>query len=131
MNKIMFYLLLAIVSGGLQAEWMKVNANDNLTTYVDPASITKAENIARMSGMVDLKEAKKEELGKSFLSAKSLQEYDCKDEQVRKITLSFFSGNMGAGDIVHTYTDPEKWKWTPVAHGSIVETMWKTACGNK
>lgn len=131
MNKTFLFLLLAIASNGSQAEWLKINSNDNLTTYVDPASISKTENIAKMWGVVDLKEAKKEELGKSFLSAKSLQEYDCKEEQVRKVTLSFYSGNMGTGDIVHTYTDPEKWKWTPVAHGSIVETMWKNACGKK
>jgi len=131
MNKIVLLILLALASNGLRAEWVKINANDNLTTYVDPASISKAENVARMSGMVDLKEAKKEELGKSFLSAKSIQEYDCKEEQVRKITLSFYSGNMGAGEIVHTYTDPDKWKWTPVAHGTISETMWKAACDKK
>jgi hypothetical protein len=131
MSKSVLFILLAISSNGLKAEWVKINTNDNLTTYVDPASISKLENIVKMWGMVDLKEAKKEELGKSFLSAKSLQEYDCKEEQVRKITLSFYSENMGAGEIVHTYTEPDKWKWTPVTHGAIAETMWKTACGKK
>ena len=130
MSKTVLFILLAAVSNGLRAEWVKINTKDNLTTYVDPTSISKTENIARMSGIVDLKEAKKEELGKSFLSAKSVQEYDCKEEQVRKITLSFYSENMGAGEIVHTYND-EKWKWNPIAHGTISETMWKAACGKK
>ncbi len=131
MSKTVLLILLVLVSTDLSAEWVKINTKDNLTTYVDPASITKAENIAKMWGLVDLKESKKEELGKSFLSAKGLQEYDCKEQQIRKITLSFYSGNMGDGEVVHSYAEPEKWKWTPVAHGTISETMWKAACGKK
>jgi hypothetical protein len=131
MFKIVLFVVLAISSNCLKAEWVKLSAKDNLTTYVDPTTISKVDNIVKMWGLVDLKESKKEELGKSFLSAKGLQEYDCKDEKIRKITLSFYSGNMGAGEIIHTYDDTDKWKWTPVAHGTISETMWKTACDKK
>ena len=131
MNKIVFMVVLVLVSRTALAEWVKVGGNENLTTYIDPSSMGKDDNIVRVWGIVDLKDAKKEETGKSFLSAKSLQEYDCQAEQIRKITLSFFSANMGAGEVVHAYSDSDKWKWTPVAHGTIVETMWKSACGKK
>ncbi len=129
MNRVLFGILLAVISNSVIADWVQINSKDNLTTYVDPKTIEKADNIAKMWGIVDLKESRKEQDGKSFLSAKGLQEYDCKTEQTRKISLTLFSGNMGAGDVVHTYADADQWKWTPLAHGSITETMWQTACG--
>jgi len=129
MSELFFALLLALGSCNAMADWVKVGSNGDLTTYVEPSTISKAGSSVSMWGVVDLKDARKEETGKSFLSAKSLQEYDCQAAQTKKITLSFFSANMGAGEVVHTYTDPEKWKWTPVPHGTIVEAMWKAACG--
>ena len=128
MYKIILLMLLAILSSGAKAEWVKINSHENLTTYVDPATIKNVGKIVQMLGIVDLKESRKDQDGKSFLSAKGLQEYDCKGEQARKIALTLYSGNMGAGEVVHTYADADKWKWTQVTPGSIAETMWKTAC---
>ena len=131
MHKLILAVLLVMVCSNAMAEWVKVGTNGNQTTYVAPPLTDKSEKIVKMWGLVDLKEAKKEEAGKSFLSAKALQEYDCQTPQVRKITLSFYSGNMGEGEVVHTYMDAEKWKWTPVAAGSFIDSMWKMACGKK
>jgi len=131
MHKLILVTLLVITCGDAMADWVKIGANGNITTYVAPPLTDKTEDIVKMWGLVDLKEAKKEEAGKSFLSAKALQEYDCQKMQVRKITLSFFSENMGSGEVVHTYMDAEKWKWTPVSTGTLIESMWKMACGKK
>jgi hypothetical protein len=128
MYKLILVTLMAITCGDAMADWVKIGSNGNITTYVAPPPNNTTDNIIKMWGLVDLKEAKKEEAGKSFLSAKALQEYDCQKTQIRKITLSFFSGNMGAGEVVHTYMDAEKWKWTPVANGTLIESMWKMAC---
>jgi hypothetical protein len=131
MNKVISWALLLVASSSANAEWVKINTNENLTTYIDPATISKTDDMVRMWGVVDLKESKKEQDGKSFLSAKGLQQYDCKVMQIRKISLDLYSKNMGVGEIVHTYADADKWKWTPVTPGSIAEVMWKTACGKK
>jgi len=120
---------MAIACSDAMADWIKVGNSGNQTTYVALPLTEKTDSIVKMWGLVDLKDTKKEEAGKSFLSAKTLQEYDCQTLQVRKITLTFYSENMGAGDAVHTYMDAEKWKWTPVAAGTLIETMWKMACG--
>ena len=131
MYKFILVTLLAIICGDVMADWVKIGTNGNITTYVALPSTDKTDNIVKMWGLVDLKDPGKEEAGKSFLSAKALQEYDCQKTQVRKITLSFFSENMGSGNVVHTYMDAEKWKWAPVATGTLVESMWKMACGKK
>jgi hypothetical protein len=129
MKRVIFGIVLAVVSNCVVAEWVQINNKENLTTYIDPKTIEKTGNIVKMWGIVDLKESRKEQEGKSFLSAKGLQEYDCKTEQTRKVSLALFSGNMGAGEVVHTYSDADKWAWTPLTPGSITESMWKTACG--
>ncbi len=131
MYKVISCVLLVLASSSANAEWVKINTNENLTTYIDPTTITKVDNMVKMWGIVDLKESKKEQEGKSFLSAKGLQQYDCSEVKIRKISLDLYSKNMGAGDIVHTYADADKWQWTPVAPGSIAEIMWKSACGKK
>jgi hypothetical protein len=131
MYKVISLILLVLASSSANAEWLKINTNENLTTYIDPATIIKTDNMVKMWGIVDLKESRKEQDGKSFLSAKGLQQYDCKEPQILKISLELYSKNMGAGDIVHTYADADKWKWMPVTPGSIAETMWKSACGKK
>jgi hypothetical protein len=131
MYKVILLISLVVASNSVQAEWVKINTKDNLTTYIDPATITKVDNMVKMWGIVDLKESRKEQNGKEFLSAKGLQEYDCKTVQIRKISLALYAGNMGAGEVVNTYADADKWQWTPVAPGSVSETMWKTACDKK
>jgi hypothetical protein len=129
MYKLILILLTLMMSSHVSADWLQIGVNGNLTTFVDPSTISKSENSVGMWQLVDLKESKKEETGKSFLSAKGVQEYDCKTEQVKKISLSFYSENMGKGEVVHAYADPEKWTWTPITKGSMAELMWKTACG--
>ena len=130
MFKVVLFMLMLVASNSANAEWVKIRSEGNNTTYVDPATISKTDNIVQMWGVVDLKESKKEEEGKSFLSAKGLQEYDCKETQIRSISLTFYSGNMGGGDVIHSYTDAVKWKWkwNPVTPGSASEAMWKVAC---
>ncbi len=131
MNKVILLISLVAASYNVNADWVKISAKDNLTTYVDPTTVTKIDNVVKMWGIVDLKESRKEELGKSFLSAKSLQEYDCNAAQIRKISLAFYAGNMATGDVVHSYADADKWNWTPVTPGSVSEMMWKSACDKK
>lgn len=128
MGRIFLMSILTIVSSAAMADWVKINNKDNLTTYVDPSTISKDGNIVKMWGVVDLKESRKEQDGKSFLSAKGLQEFNCEAKQIRKLSLTLFSGNMGVGEVVHTYSDADKWKWTPVEPGSISETMLNAAC---
>ena len=73
MYKVISCVLLVLASSSANAEWVKINTNENLTTYIDPTTITKVDNMVKMWGIVDLKESKKEQEGKSFLSAKGLQ----------------------------------------------------------
>ena len=43
--------------------------------------------------------------GDSFLSMKRFNEYDCTEERTRTLGYTWFSGNMGNGNVVYSTTE--------------------------
>ena len=115
-----------LASGAASAEWTDVGENEEFIQYVDRSTIRRNGNFVKMWDLVDYKKAKVIG-GKSNLSARAQNEYDCKEERRRFLAYTNFSGQMGSGAI--NYTDSDTKKWVPVAPGSIGETRWKIACG--
>ena len=128
MMKLLIGLMLLVVSGAASAEWTAEDGNDEFTLYVDKTTIRRNGNFVKMWDLVDYKKAKVIG-GKSNLSARAQNEYDCKEEKVRTLALATFSGQMGSGAV--NYTDSDTGNWVPVGPGSVAETMWKIACGKK
>lgn len=120
-------------------EWITVGENKilALTAYANPnteATPNKGKNEnkngdkVKMWRLYDYKSAQ-EVSGYKFISAKFLDEYDCKQEQTRSLVNTAFSGNMGGGTVIFTNADAGKWQ--PVISGSINEAMLRFACGKK
>lgn len=108
-----------------------------LTAYANPnteATLNKGKNEnkngdkVKMWRLYDYKSAQ-EVSGYKFISAKFLDEYDCKQEQTRSLVNTAFSGNMGVGAVVFTNADAGKWQ--SAVSGSINEAMLRFACGKK
>ncbi|MDO8465345.1 MAG: hypothetical protein Q7S46_08860 [Gallionella sp.] len=123
----------------LRAEWIIVGENKilGLTAYADPDTETVPTNgkkekkngdKLKMWRVYDYKTIQ-EASGYKFISAKFQNEYDCKEEKVRLLVNTAFSGNMGVGEVIFTNTDAGKWQ--PAMPGSIDEAMWKFACRKK
>jgi Surface-adhesin protein E len=128
MRKIILTLVLSVVCGNTMAEWTDVGGNDYSTVFADPASIRKVDNYEEMFSLYDTDIA--ETIGDiSFMSSKSLDEYDCKRKQSRTLAFYWYSGNMGEGKILYGNTDVGKWSLD--LPKSINETLWKIACGKK
>ncbi|MGH7147056.1 MAG: surface-adhesin E family protein [Nitrospiraceae bacterium] len=64
-----------------------------------------------------------------FLSSRAQYGFDCAEERTRKLSETWFSGNMGSGEMVHSISDETRWE--PVAPGSVGQAMWKAACEKK
>ena len=120
----------------LRAEWIMVGENKilGLTAYADPDTETAPQNAKKngdkfkMWKIYDYKTTQ-EASGYKFMSAKFQNEYDCKDEKIRLLVNTTFSGNMGVGEVIFTSTDAGKWQ--PIRPGSTDEAMWKFACRKK
>ena len=128
MMKLLMGLMLLVVSGAAIADWTAVGENDELIQYVDRETIRRNGNFVKMWSLADYKKAKVFG-GKSDLSSRGQQEYDCKDEKRRFLAFTTFSGQMGSGAV--TYNDSDTEKWVPVAPGSVGVTLWKIACGKE
>ena len=110
------------------AEWTKAAESDEksgYTVYVDFTSIRKANNIAKMWVLFDYKIEQKA-TGVNFLSQKIRLEYNCEEGLMRMLAFSLFSRHMEKGELIRSYSQPQK--WIEVQPGSIDETEWKIAC---
>ncbi|HEX6825614.1 MAG TPA: surface-adhesin E family protein [Nitrospiraceae bacterium] len=128
-----FWLLimfLVLSSGHVYAEWVLVSGDDaaGLAVYVDPATIRRNGNLAKMWQLYDYKTVQTV-AGDSLLSMKRFNEYDCMQERTRMLGYTWFTGNMGNGNVVYSTTEQQPWE--PVVPRSINRSLWKAACGNK
>lgn len=128
MHKVILMVLLAVVSNGAMAEWVNVGSNETTAIYVDPATIQRSGNMAKMWHLTDYKTASKD-MGEAYLSTKDQNEYDCKEVKSRRRASSQHSKNMGGGKVV--YSDSYTTKWKPVQPDSGIEILWKFACVKK
>ena len=127
MKRLLLCTLLMLSHGPAYADWVKVHDGDEAgtTIYVDPATIRRNSNLAKMWQFYDYKTVQTVG-GVRFLSAKEQWEFDCADARSRVVALKEFSGNMGRGTVV--YTNSQVGKWLPVMPGDIGHTVWAIAC---
>ena len=124
MRKVILLVVLVIGSNSAFARWVEIGSNDALISYANPATIRKSGSKVKMWSVFDYKTAQGSD--RPYISAKALDEYDCKEEQTRTLSLSLHSENMGNGDVVSVITDTSQ--WMPVSPDSIGEIHWKFAC---
>jgi hypothetical protein len=126
-TKHVLLVLLLTVSSGALAEWIPVATSLDYTAYVNPTTVRRSGDMAKMWGMYDYKNAKA--FGKKqYLSTRSQIEYDCKEERLRNIFTTMSVGNLGAGEVVYV-SDGIPGNWTPISPGSVGATLWEIACG--
>ena len=128
-----FWLLITLLvlnSGPVYAEWVLTSGNDDagLTVYIDPDTIRRNGNLAKMWQLHDYKTVQTV-AGDSLLSIKRYNEYDCTEERTRMLGYTWFSGNMGTGKVVYSTNDVQQWE--PVISRSIDRSLWKVACSKK
>ena len=130
MTRLLVTALLLLSYGPAYAEWVAVYVIDQsgVTIYVDSDTIRRKGDRVTMWELIDFK-TPQSLAGISFLSLKKQSQYDCVEEQARRLTVTDFSGNMGNGEVV--YIDSSEQKWSPVAPESAGQELWKLACGKK
>ena len=130
-KKLCMVLLLALASSRAIAEWVQIGQNAHSTLFVEPKTLEKSEgrwfapSVFKMWDMASF--ANPQSVGgMTFLSKKSLSEYDCKETKWRVLSLSFHAGNMGRGDVLASYSAPQQWE--PVPPSSVISRFWRYAC---
>jgi len=121
-------MLLAVVSAGASAAWVKVSVSDAGSTYVDTATIRRAGDIVTMSEMTDYKIVADPTF--AYKSVRRKYEFDCKAKRFRMLSTTGYAGPMGKGDTVISADSPAA-EWVAVVGGSVGEILWKVACARR
>ena len=124
MKRLLLGLMLLVTAGAASAAWTLVGPNDDITLYVDRATIRRTGNFVKMWILFDYIK-----VDVTHQSSRSQNEFDCKGEKMRALAITSFSGQMLSGTVNHT--ENTTGEWTAVAPQSMGETMWKIACGKK
>ncbi|OAI45101.1 hypothetical protein AYO43_08465 [Nitrospira sp. SCGC AG-212-E16] len=122
-------LTLLVSSGPACAEWMSLGTSDSGTTvYADLATMRREGDLVKMLVLFDFK-TKQTKADVSFLSAKAQMEYDCAAQRFEGLAVTYFSGNMGNGNLLDRSSG--KGKWIRVSPESLDQALWKLACDKK
>ena len=82
-KRLLMGLMLLVTAGAACAEWTRVGYSgdgaDEFIIYVDRATIRRNGNFVKMWGLQDFKTMQKDAAGKSYLSSKGQEVYDCKE----------------------------------------------------
>src|SRR6516164_7808469 len=125
MKPIVFAVLFAICTSA-SAHWARIASHDEADVYADRAGIVKQGRTVQMWALFNYRAVQRRgEI--AFLSHMTREEYDCDKERERTFYFSMYSDGMGEGRRVYSRSAPGD--WAPVARGSIVERLWKIACG--
>jgi len=131
MKRLLFTLLVATCSEAW-AEWEQTNhvGKDNSTHFHDKSSIKSVGGITKMQSLMNYADEKTLKSGDKFESVVRQDGYDCKYEKTAVIKVTYFSGTMGAGNIVYSYiVKNSDLEWEPFSPSSLDEKHWKIACG--
>jgi hypothetical protein len=79
------------------------------TVYVDPDTIRRKGDLVKMWSLLDFKTIQTV-ASDSFWSSKTQMEFDCAEERMRQLAYTWFSGNMGSGNTVHSSANELKWE---------------------
>ena len=127
MNKLLLILILAVASNNALAEWTLIQTGKESNEYIDPATIRKSGNLAKMWSLTNIsKNIKNIRPGEKAFAVKTVHEYDCKKRKSRLLFVAWYNDYMGTGQIERSSESPEA-KWKVVTPG-IRESCWKIAC---
>ena len=135
-HKAVLMMLLAVISSCAAyreipntAAWFKIGVNSDIGTtfYVDPTSIRKSGDKAKMWSLYNYSSVR-DTLGVWSLSSIALNEYDCKEDRVIIRFLSVHSGNMGEGEVALISMNIDASE-IHVPSGSISKISLRLACG--
>lgn len=137
MYKTIFRILLAVMAivvisackPAPVAEWVAFEAMPDATIYLDPSTIHKEGDRAEMWALIDYKDPQPDKTGKQVLSDKLHYQYDCKQKTLSIIDTSAHAGPMATGETINVNPDPPQ--LTPIAAGTLSESLWKRACGGE
>lgn len=126
MRRVIWVMLLAVVSNSAAAVWVKVSEDANMVIYADPEVIREADNRVKLWWVIDFKTVQTND-DEIYLSSRKQYEFDCKEERYRSLSFSKHSEKMVKGNVVYSSSKIGEWRGVPPnTNGKL---LLKFACG--
>jgi hypothetical protein len=127
MKRFLFAMALALACDAVAARRQLLDDTDEFVAYVETDTIERSSRTANMWILYDYK-FKHTYLKWAYWSQRTLGEFDCKERRSQTLYYAFHEGQMGGGEtIISGNVLPGL--WGPVNSGSVIEKLWKLACG--
>ena len=123
--KKLFIVFVMMLAGSAWAEWQEFTQSDTSVSYIDLETIRKDGNLRKIWLLLNY--AEKDTDGR--VSTRMKQEFDCKEERRRALTISTHSEAMAGGKQLfsHTFDTP---KWNEIPPNTNYMTLLKLVCAN-
>jgi hypothetical protein len=102
-KKITSSLVLFLVNLGVSAEWVQQGSNSDVTVYSNSEGIIKSNEMIGVWYLFNYKAPKISAINTPYSSSRELYEFDCKLKTVQNLSLTWYVGSMGQGDILRKY----------------------------
>ena len=133
-RRLLLIALLLLNTEFVYGEWMLIEHDEQrgMSLYVDPETMNRRADMVEMSVLYDFN-TPQTATGYTYSSRKVESVFDCTAKNRRSLSVKEFSGNMGSGDVVYTYSYlfAKEPKWIPVRPGTVGETLRNVACSKK
>lgn len=126
MNKRIFILAIMTLPLSAVAGWVQLAADEVAREYVNLETVEQEGNIVTMWNMSDFNAPQPVGNGRTYLSSRVLQAYDCLSKKKQIMTLIHYRNAMGKGQLVFYDKTPSGWR--KVATGSLAEVHLNAAC---
>ena len=131
MKRLLLIILLALSSGPVYAEWVGIsftNSEGGYDVYANPDTIRRKGDLVKMWILYDYKTLQLA-TGLAHLSDSIQLEANCIEKLHRRLAYTWWSGNMGNGNVVFSHSG--EGNWMPIQPGTVGHTLWSFACRKK
>ncbi len=118
-------LLLAALNA--HADFVKYHEDDELVSYLDATTITRAGREVRMWTIDDYRQTQTDIPNKPYRSIKSHWTFDCAKRVSDVMTALYYLEGMAQGESIHSGAVAER-QWDKITPGSVGELTFKVAC---
>ena len=107
---------------------VSIYITNDVNIYINPETFRRKGDVMKWWELWDYKTAQTV-VGETFLSIKAQREFDCAEELHRVLSQTWFSANMGKGNLGYSNSDEEKWR--PVQPDGIGRGIWEIVCDKR
>ncbi len=117
------FLCLLLAPMAASADWVLVNKSDKADIYVDSSSIRKVDQIGRVWTLFNWNSMQKG----GYLSVRSSEEFDCKNELWRSIFVTYHQKPFADGELLPAPFATSQ-SWFPVPPQTTISMLFTLAC---